>query len=157
MTGGGLDSHNIAFWDDNSRRYRCYNRYFHDGRLRAIQNAVSADFIVWDPQQRNEYAADVPEEQFYTNSTMLCPGAKHMYLSFPMRFVPDRRLIAQHAHPGVSDTMFMTSRDGVRWTARSWRHGYVRETTGATGPTAAAWWRTGPRSWRPNPAGCRSM
>ncbi|WP_135557595.1 hypothetical protein [Paenibacillus cymbidii] len=125
MTDGGFDSHNVAFWDDTNKRYRCYNRYFHDGRLRAIQSAESVDFLAWGPQRRNEYAADAPEEHFYTNSTIPCPGAEQLYVSFPMRFVPERQLIAEHAHPGVSDTLFMTSRDGVRWD-RSFREAWLR-------------------------------
>ncbi|MDF2723751.1 MAG: hypothetical protein K0Q59_3426 [Paenibacillus sp.] len=113
--GGGFDSQNVAFWDPNAQAYRCYNRYFHGGKYRAVQSCSSPDFIHWSEQQHNEYEDDAPMEHFYTNATIVCPGAEHMYLAFPKRFVPGRKKIASHAETGLSDTCFMTSRDGVRW------------------------------------------
>lgn len=115
ITGGGFDSQNVAFWDPNVQSYRCYNRYFHDNRYRAIQSCTSSNFFDWDAQQPNKYDDGVPMEQFYTNATLPCPGAEHIYMAFPKRFVQGRKKIAEHPVSGVSDTCFMTSRDGVHW------------------------------------------
>jgi hypothetical protein len=51
----------------------------------------------------------------YTNATIPCPGAEHIYLAFPNRYVQDRIVKPGHTYPGVNDAMFMTSRDGVHW------------------------------------------
>lgn len=115
ISGGGFDSQNVAFWDSNVQAYRCYNRYFHDNRYRAIQSCTSDNFYDWDAQQHNVYDDGVPIEQFYTNATIPCPGAEHIYIAFPKRFVDGRKKIAEHPVGGVSDTCFMTSRDGVHW------------------------------------------
>jgi hypothetical protein len=63
----------------------------------------------------NIYAAGVPVEDFYTSATIRCPSAEHVWLSFPKRFVPGRKKIPTHSEPGVSDAVFMTSRDGEHW------------------------------------------
>lgn len=122
MSDGSFDSHNVAFWDSNSHSYRCYSRYItgtpdmkFTERFRAIQSSKSQDFTNWDKQCRNRYSAGAPIEHFYTNATILCPGAEHIYLSFPKRYVPDRKKIVEHPYPGVSDTVFLTSRDGEHW------------------------------------------
>lgn len=128
MTDGAFDSQNVAFWDGNIGAYRCYNRCFSAGEVRAVQSASSPDFVRWSPQQLNVYANEAPLEQFYTNSTILCPGAEHMYVSFPMRFVPERKKIAKHPEMGVSDAVLMTSRDGTTWD-RTFMEAWVRPGT----------------------------
>jgi len=117
ITEGEFDSHNIWFWDSNTGRYRCYSRYWEDGwsGIRAIQSSTSADFRGWGERSRNEYVEGLPLEHFYTNATVLCPGAEHFYLSFPMRFVPDRKKWPDYPDTGVSDAVFMTSRDGTHF------------------------------------------
>lgn len=125
MTDGAFDSHNIAFWDNQIEAYRCYNRYFTEHSIRGVQSTLSRDFIHWEPQQKNEYHSDIPLEHFYTNATIPCPGAEHMYLSFPMRFVPNRKKIVEHHENGLSDAVFMTSRDGVFWD-RTFMEAWVR-------------------------------
>jgi hypothetical protein len=118
MTKGTFDSLNLAFWDTQSNCYRAYSRYFDRGDYtgyRAIQNSQSPDFLHWDEPQPNHYAEGVPKTHFYTNATFPCPGAPHHYLAFPMRFVPDRKKIQESKQPGVSDAVFMSSRDGRNW------------------------------------------
>lgn len=118
MTKGTFDSLNLAFWDSQANCYRAYSRYFdregYKGH-RAIQNCHSQDFLNWDQPQPNRYAAGVPVAHFYTNATFPCPGAPHHYLAFPMRFIPERKKIAEMKEPGVSDAVFMSSRDGQKW------------------------------------------
>ena len=123
VTDGAFDSLNVAFWDGVAKCYRLYSRYFGNG-VRAIQSATSKDFVHWSAQQPNDYGG-VPPEQFYTNATTPCPGAPHIYLSFPKRFVQERKKVAEHPDIGVSDAIFMSSRDGVHWD-RTFREAWVR-------------------------------
>ncbi len=118
MTKGTFDSLNLAFWDSQAHCYRAYTRYFDQGDFhgyRSIQNSQSQDFLHWDEPEPNHYAAGVPKAHFYTNATFPCPGAPHQYLAFPMRFVPERKKIQEMKTPGVSDALFMSSRDGQNW------------------------------------------
>jgi hypothetical protein len=114
VTQGNFDSLNLAFWDAARNRYACYSRIFAD-RVRAVQSATSTDFVTWSEATQNRYAAGVPAEQFYTNSTLPCPGAEHLLVAFPMRFLPARHKVPSHKTPGASDAVFMSSRDGVTW------------------------------------------
>ena len=66
-----------------------------------------------------------PKEHFYTNGTRPCPGAPHIYLSFPKRFVPERKKFADYKEMGVSDAVFLSSRDGVNWD-RTFLEAWVR-------------------------------
>ncbi len=132
MTQGAFDSLNLAFWDPARQRYTCYSRIF-ENKVRAVQSVPSTDFVEWGDPASNRYAAGVPLEHFYTSATLPCPGAEHLLVAFPMRFVTDRRKIAEHKGPGVSDAVFMTSRDGVNWD-RTFLEAWVRP-----GPDARNW------------------
>lgn len=137
---GAFDSHNLAFWDPNRGEYLCYSRYFASTQepnieapedaaiylgIRAIQHSTSQDFRGWTRPEPNQYAAGVQLEHFYTNATLPCPGAEHMYVSFPMRFMPERQKVADHPKVGVSDNVFMSSRDGMTWD-RSFMEAWMR-------------------------------
>jgi hypothetical protein len=124
LTKGGFDSLNLAFWDAPRERYACYNRSVYQG-VRAIQSSHSSDFLAWSDGVANRYAAGVPSEHFYTNATRPCPGAEHLLISFPKRFEPERKKIAAHPETGVSDAVFMSSRDGVNWD-RTFLEAWVR-------------------------------
>ncbi len=131
LTEGAFDSHNLAFFDPLIGQYRCYSRYFHKPEaseirddagaalgtmgIRAIQSCVSDDFVSWSKPVPNRYGEAAPLEQFYTNATSPCPGAEHILLSFPMRFLPEREGSAGMPYVGVSDAVMMTSRDGENW------------------------------------------
>lgn len=133
MTDGMFDSQNVAFFDNNTGMYRCYARYFENSGLenpapykgiRAIKSFVSLDFIHWTEAGNNLY--DVPAtEEFYTNATLCCPGAGHHYLSFPKRFMPGRNRDFFTGADGVSDAVFMSSRDGMHWD-RTFMEAWVR-------------------------------
>ena len=122
LTKGTFDSLNVSFWDENAKCYRCYSRYFagggHSGP-RAIQSSTSADFRHWTDPAPNRYrtagGSEPPLEHFYTSATLPCPGAPQVYLSFPKRFVPDRKKLSDYPAAGISDAVFMSSRDGAVW------------------------------------------
>lgn len=128
---GAFDSVNVPMWDANAGCYRLFSRFFYeqDGvRIRAIQSCTSDDFVHWTKPEPHRYADGVPLEQFYTNATVACPGAEHLLLSFPMRFLPERTLDTEgmdYPGEGVSDAVFMSSRDGVHWD-RTFRHAWLR-------------------------------
>lgn len=114
MTEGAFDSLNLAFWDSQTLHYRAYSRHF-ESDVRAIQSSTSSDFISWSHPKPNLYSPNAPREHFYTSATRPCPGAPHLYLAFPKRFVPERKKWDDYKEPGVSDAVFMSSRDGVNW------------------------------------------
>ena len=124
MTKGAFDSLNLTFWDPARDRYTCYSRIF-ENKVRAVQSVPSTDFVTWGDGVSNRYAKDVPYEHFYTSATLPCPGAEHLLVAFPKRFVTDRKKIAEHQGPGVSDAVFMSSRDGQYWD-RTFLEAWVR-------------------------------
>jgi hypothetical protein len=48
-----------------------------------------------------------------------------MYLLFPKRFVESRKKVPEHPVAGLSDTVFMSSRDGIHWD-RSFLEAWLR-------------------------------
>jgi len=125
---GNFDSLNVAFWDARLGCYRLFSRCGHHN-VRAIQSCTSQDFLHWTIPVPHEYRLDAEPEEYYTNATVLCPGAEHVLLSFPKRFLPARTQSIEDADyhyrsDGVSDTVFMSSRDGLHW--RRFREAWVR-------------------------------
>lgn len=110
MREGAFDSLNVSFWDPNTRCYACYYRIFRGG-VRRIARAESDDFIHWTPIGETEISG--PREQLYTNATTPYFRAPHYYLSFPKRFMKERRRLPDHPEQGVSDGIFLSSRDGL--------------------------------------------
>ena len=139
---GQFDTVNTAFWDTQIGEYRCYTRSWHDpvegrtvregewtpekqGRVvREIQQATSEDFVHWSAPAPLVYADGDYLAQMYTNAVLSCPGAEHLYLGFPCRFLPDRQRYAGATGPGCNDGLFMTSRDGVHW--NRWLDAWLR-------------------------------
>ncbi len=113
MTKGAFDSQNLAFWDAQRGSYVCYSRIF--TTVRAIQSSTSPDFLNWSEGTPNKYEAGIRPEHFYTSATIPCPTAPHLLLAFPKRFMSSRKKIPEHKPAGVSDAIFMSSRDGVFW------------------------------------------
>ena len=60
----------------------------------------------------------------YTNAVTPCPGAEHIYIGFPNRFVQIRENVQGAYGDGCNDALFMCSRDGVHWTR--YREAWVR-------------------------------
>ena len=128
LTGYLFDSQNVLFYDAARGVYRIYARYVQalpdgetadgDTAVRAIFSSESKDCEHWSEPAHNVYRGGLRSEHLYTNATTPCPGAGHILLSFPMRFAAHRSrgLICQSE--GVSDSVFMSSRDGVHWDRR---------------------------------------
>ncbi|MFM2167599.1 MAG: hypothetical protein RIS79_1970 [Verrucomicrobiota bacterium] len=115
ITKGAFDSQNLAFWDVTRNRYASFSRIF-SNKVRAIQSMTSTDFLSWGDGVAHQYAKDVPFEHFYTSATVPCPTAPHLFLSFPKRFATTREKVKGHiGGKGVSDAVFMSSRDGTHW------------------------------------------
>ena len=124
--GFSFDSQNVAFYDAVLGKYRLYSRYWHgpNREYRAIQSNVSDDFLHWSEPVPNDYGEEIAEH-FYTSAVCPCPGAEHILLSFPNRFMEERQRIIPHDDTGISDTVFMASRDGVHW-ARLFKESWLR-------------------------------
>ena len=127
---GTFDTVNTAFWDSRAGCYRSFTRYFEnlpeddketdvlgaEARVvRAIQSSTSDDFLTWTPPVPHHYADDSSTTQLYTNATIPCPGAEHIYLAFPNRYVQHRVPKPEHEYPGINDALFMSSRDCIHW------------------------------------------
>jgi len=116
ITKGAFDSQNLAFYDNTRGIYHAYFRGFKDG-VRHILHATSTDFLNWTEPEWLDFG-NTPLEHLYTNATTPYFRAPHVFLAFPKRFVTSRHAIKEHPHPGVSDGVFMTSRDGVHFDRR---------------------------------------
>ena len=160
---GAFDSQNVAFWSETERCYVLYFRVFsaddyskmtkwEGNGYRTIAKTTSPDLVAWSEPQRMSFGA-TPLEQLYENRTHAYPRAPHIYVAYPMRFVPGRRFLSDeklaalkvlpsylgikgHTHniPNeVSDTVLMTSRGGYRYD-RTFMEAFVRP-----GPDEANW------------------
>jgi hypothetical protein len=121
ITQGAFDSQNLAFWDGVRGRYVDFHRGFRDG-VRDIMTCTSDDFLTWTEPEWLEYPGS-PKEHLYTNQIAPYYRAPHIFLGFPKRFVPSRRATG-HKLPGVSDGVFMSSRDGR--TFHRWTEAFIR-------------------------------
>jgi len=135
ITKGAFDSQNLAFWNPVTECYMDFHRGFKDG-VRHIMTCTSKDFINWTEPQWVDFG-NAPFEHLYTNAVTPYYRAPHILMGFPKRFSPSRKKLNDIKWDGVSDGVFMTSRDGLnwhRWLGRSfvrvsrWKDG-VRETT----------------------------
>ena len=123
VVGNGFDSHNIAFWDAHAGIYREYHREFRNG-YRDMMTSTSQDFLNWTTPQWLDYGG-APQEHLYEGQILPYFRAPHILVAFPDRFVPSRKI--QHNHPanGISDGVFMSSRDGIGFDRR-FIEGWIR-------------------------------
>lgn len=169
ITHGAFDSQNLAFWDETNGVYRAYWRYDTAGVTtedewtpegwRAIRTAVSRDFLHWTDEADLGYGAEALEEHLYTSAVQPCPGAPHLLIGFPMRYIEREWSASLEALPdlearrmrsadtdrygrALTDTLFMTSRDGVNFRRHPegfLRPGIERPGTWNYGHNAVAW------------------
>ena len=121
IPSGFFDSQNIAFWDAVRNGYLEFNRGWKNG-VRDIMLSRSSDFRTWTEPQWLDYG-NAPAEHLYTNAITPYFRAPHFLVGFPKRFIPDRK-VGSHKLPGVSDGVFMSSRDGRHW--RRWGEAFLR-------------------------------
>lgn len=141
ITDGAFDSQNLAFWDETRGEYRAYWRDFYadaaDKRYRGIKTATSDDFVNWSEAEWLYYPDGVTEE-LYTNQVIPYYRAPHIFIGLPSRYVargewseaiealpePERRrsIIERtkvtRIGTALTDTLLMTSRDGVNFKLR---------------------------------------
>ncbi len=109
-----------TWWDPECKRYVMFHRIWYrpiKGKVRSIAMRTSEDFINWTPLQRLDFG-DAPVENLYTNSITPYFRAPHILFGFPKRFITDRRGVSEHETDGLSDAMFMSSRDGLHFDRR---------------------------------------
>ena len=157
----GFDSHNIIFWDPLLKKYVAYIRdmYLAPGRserIRSVRRSTSTDFLNWSYPEWIDMG-DAPPDQLYTFSAIPYFRAPHLYLAFPKRFMPFRhselpKVYDRLRGKGLSDSVFMVSRDGLHWKRYleafvrpgpdplNWtdRNNYVARGLVAAGPTEIA-------------------
>lgn len=101
ITKGAFDSQNLAFWDPHIGKYREYHRAFRT--VRDIMTGTSDDFLTWTDPVWLDYPGVGPTEHLYTNAIRNYPGAPHILIGFPTRFLPKTE---------QTEPTFMVSRDG---------------------------------------------
>lgn len=122
ITKGAFDSQNLAFWNPVTECYMDFHRGFKDG-VRHIMTCTSKDFINWTEPQWVDFG-DAPFEHLYTNAVTPYYRSPHILMGFPKRFSPSRKKLKDIKWDGVSDGVFMTSRDGLHW--HRWLEAFIR-------------------------------
>ena len=134
ITHGAFDSQNLAFWDTVRGQYVDFHRHFWQrGKkhgVRHIMTCTSQDFINWTEPEWLDFG-NAPLEHLYTNAITPYPRAPHIFMGFPKRFSQTRNAHLGHMR-GISDGVFMTSRDGLHW--KRWGEAFIRP-----GPQKERW------------------
>jgi hypothetical protein len=85
---------------------------------RSFKVATSPDFATWSFPRWVDFG-DAPREEIYTSTVMPYYRAPHVYVGWPMRLFDSWRKAVPASWPGISDMVFMTSRDqGAHWNRR---------------------------------------
>ncbi len=96
---------------------------FPDG-YRTINTATSEDFIGWTKGQLLDFG-DAPKVQLYTHATQPYYRAPHIFVGFPLRYIPWHKSAEEkHAFGELSDVLFMSSRDGLHF--QLWDEAFIR-------------------------------
>jgi len=125
FTQGAFDSQNNAFWSETERKYVLYFRVFREG-IRWIARTTSEDFLHWEKPVDLE-TGDWPMEHLYTNQIIPYPPAPHIYIGFPTRFFPGRRVLSNQEAAEIgtatewnfvndcTDILLVSTRGGVQF------------------------------------------
>mgnify|MGYP001581254934 CR=1 FL=1 len=95
------------------KQYAAFVRDLRDG-FRTFRYTVSPDFVRWSTPAWPDFGA-APAAHLYTSAAVPYFRAPHLFLAFPMRFVPDRKKDPDYLVSVLSDGLLMSSRDGVHW------------------------------------------
>ena len=123
LTEGPFDTQTVPLWDVVRGEYVVYTRGVagaegsFKGGVRWIRRATSPDFRNWTRLEPID-AGNTPFEHLYTNACTQYFRAPHIYLMFPRRFVPERKFFPKWINTGISEGVFMSSRDGLHWDRR---------------------------------------
>jgi len=156
ITQGYFDSQNVAFWDAARGRYVAFFREMRgpndeihpagpqlglddNGPARDVMTCTSEDFLSWSEPRWLQYPG-APREQIYLNQIQPYHRAPHILVGFPGRFMAGREIekglpLTEHPsfkYASISETLFMTSRDGVRFDR--WGEAFIRP-----GPRRERW------------------
>ena len=132
ITDGLFDSQNTIFFDKAKNCYISYNRkmqpLLNSFTLRAIQRCVSTDMLHWSRPEWLSFNDGVQDMELYTNAITPYCRCPEMYVGFPKRFTRNRKTVydmyAGDGLPGVSDGVFMSSRDGLNF--NRWPEAFIR-------------------------------
>ena len=123
LTDGPFDSQNVPMWDPFRSCYVIFTRGkigqggSFGGGYRWIRMATSENFLDWSDLIPIETSGS-PIEHLYTNGVVSYKRSPGLYLGFPRRFSPSRLPFEDSNWPGTSDSVFMSSRDGINWDRR---------------------------------------
>ena len=110
-----FDSINVLFWSESEGQYVFYFRYMTQD-VRTFARTTSKDLLEWsEPVPCTFDGAERPLHHLYTMATTPYFRAPHIYLAFPKRFLPLRQIYKDSPYPGISEAVFLSSRDGVDW------------------------------------------
>jgi hypothetical protein len=112
-----FDSHNIALWDSARQQYLIYARGWVRHKVRDIRRFTSKDFRHWSEPQFLEFGG-APVEHLYKNAAVPYYRRPDIILMFPKRFLPTRKADPNWREDGLSDIVFMFSRDGLHFDRR---------------------------------------
>ena len=112
-----FDSHNIVLWDQARGHYSIYARGWKRHGVRDIRRFTSRDFRTWSGPRYLDFG-DAPIEHLYKNAAIPYYRRPDIILMFPKRFLPERRYADHWKQDGLSDIVFMFSRDGIRFDRR---------------------------------------
>ncbi len=140
LTEGHYDSPNVSFWDHLRGEYVTYVRGLVDyttplkrdrdisiwkEAVRWIRRSTSKDFRTWTTPEPIDIG-ETPTMDYYSNACIIYDRAPGTYLMFPSRFNVVRIPESDEEHdPGVSDIVFMSSRDGLHFD-HSFREAFIR-------------------------------
>jgi hypothetical protein len=117
LNKGRTDTQPAIFWDVVRKQYVEYHRGDMPRDIRDVITSTSKDFIHWTEPVKVTYG-DTPVEQIYSAKVLPYFRAPHIYLGFPMRLVTGRVWVKGYPEDEISDAVFMSSRDGVRFDRR---------------------------------------
>ena len=132
ITDGLFDSQNLAFYDNFRQCYISYSRkmqpLLNSFSLRAVQRCVSTDMLHWSRPEWLCFDDGVQDMELYTNAITPYYRCPEVYVGFPKRFTRGRGTKYDKSGgaglPGVSDGIFMSSRDGLHF--NRWPEAFVR-------------------------------
>ena len=123
---GPFDTHSIAFWDATRKEYVAYTRGWPNG-IRRIRRTSTKDFSKFPPPEPIKMVQPIedPPEHLYKNAATSYYRRPDIFFMFPKRFIPHRKSYPAWRYRGLSDIVFMSSRDGIHWD-RQFREAFLR-------------------------------